>query len=51
MVQDQWMRNARGGSDVLQPEPFGPGAGDHGLRRIQDQPARLLRRAALSSAS
>ena len=51
MVQDQRMRDTRGGGDVLQPEPLGSGAGDQGLSRFQDQSARLFRRAALPFAS
>ena len=46
MVQDQRMRDAGGGGDVVQPQPFGPGARDRRLRRLEDEPARLVRRAA-----
>src|SRR6266851_9528978 len=46
MVEDQRMRYPRDSGDVLQSEPLRSGAGDQGLRRLQDQPARLLRRSA-----
>jgi hypothetical protein len=45
MVQNQRMRDP-GGGDVVQPQPFGRGAGDRPLRRVEDQPPGLIRRAA-----
>jgi hypothetical protein len=45
MVQDQRMRNTRGGSDVLQPKALGSGARDQSLRGFQDQPTRFFGRA------
>src|SRR3984893_6598498 len=46
MVKDQRMRYSGTGGDVLQPQPLGSGARYQALRRLQDQSARLLRRAA-----
>ena len=46
MVQDQRVRDAGRGGDLLQPQSLRSGAGDQLLRGFQDQLPRLLRGAA-----
>jgi len=46
MVQDQRMRNARCGGDLVKPQTFGAGTSDRRPRRVEDQPSRFVRGAA-----
>ena len=45
MMQDQRVRNARGGGNILQPQAFGAALRDQLLRRVKDQLTRFIRRA------